>query len=125
MAITVTWNLPEVHDKVFEFFKNNTLPTWIETHEKHLADNGNNGHYVGNKLTLADIRTATVIDHWQTLPEGKEIMEKVGKSEALMKVHAAVANEPRIAAWKASKLYCELEKSSTQFFANPFAARGG
>ncbi|KAF9289217.1 Glutathione S-transferase S1 [Mortierella alpina] len=103
MAITVTWNLPK----------------------KHLADNGNNGHYVGNKLTLADIRTANVIDHWQTLPEGKEIMEKVDKSEALMKVHAAVVNEPRIATWRASKLYCELEKSSRQFFANPFAVRGG
>jgi hypothetical protein len=34
------------------FFTTATLPTWIATHEKHLNDNGNNGHYIGDKVLL-------------------------------------------------------------------------
>ena len=49
-AGTVTWNHPEVKEKSLQFFLGNQLLTWIATHEKHLADNGNNGHYVGNKV---------------------------------------------------------------------------
>ncbi|KAF9289218.1 hypothetical protein BGZ68_009817 [Mortierella alpina] len=122
LALTVTWTQPEVKEKSFQFFKENSLATWIATHEKHLADNGNNGHYVSNKLTLADIRTANVLDHWATLPEGKEIMEIVGKSEALMKVYATVSKEPKLAAWRASEKYRELTEANKAFFVNPFAA---
>ncbi|KAF9968873.1 hypothetical protein BGZ70_000017 [Mortierella alpina] len=120
-ASTVTWNHPEVKEQSFQFFLGNQLLTWIATHEKHLADNGNNGHYVGNKLTLADIRTANVIDHFSVQPEAKPIMDIVGKSEALMKVHATVMKDPKIAAWRASEKYRGLAESSKGFFVNPRA----
>ncbi|KAF9427419.1 hypothetical protein BGZ76_002355 [Entomortierella beljakovae] len=34
-----------------------TLPQWIETHEKHLKASGSTGYYLGDKLSLADIKT--------------------------------------------------------------------
>ena len=37
------------------FFKH-TLRKFIEDHEYHLAQNGNNGHYVGNKVESQVIR---------------------------------------------------------------------
>ncbi|KAG0203494.1 hypothetical protein BGX28_004247 [Mortierella sp. GBA30] len=123
-AVTVTWNQSEAKGKCFDFFKDNTLTTWVQTHEKHLVDNGNNGHYVGNKLTLADIRTANVIDHFSAVPEAEKIMAVIKKSEALMKVHDKVLRDPKIAAWRASEKYQELYKGSQAFFANPFAFMG-
>ncbi|KAF9572270.1 hypothetical protein EC968_010061 [Mortierella alpina] len=120
-ALTVTWTQPEVKEKSFQFFMENQLLTWVTTHEKHLADNGNNGHYLGNNLTMADIRTANIIDHFATLPEAKEILDVIHKSEALMKVHANVTKHPKIAAWRASEKYRGLTESSKTFFVDPFA----
>ncbi|KAF9572271.1 hypothetical protein EC968_010062 [Mortierella alpina] len=119
---TVTLSTPhEVKKKAFQSFMENQLLTWITTHEKHLADNGNNGHYVGNHLTMADIRTANVIDHFAILPEAKEILEVIRKSEALMKVHANVLKDPKIAAWRASEKYRSLTEASKAFYINPLA----
>lgn len=49
-AQSVTWSPPEVKEGNLAYFLTNTLQTFITTHEKHLADNGNNGHYLGNKV---------------------------------------------------------------------------
>lgn len=49
-ASNVTWCPSEVQQKTLAFFKANTLPTWIKTHTKHLLDNGDNGHYIGNRV---------------------------------------------------------------------------
>ena len=46
----VVWNLPEIREKALEVFKTSKLAHWVKTHERHLLDNGNNGHYIGNKV---------------------------------------------------------------------------
>ncbi|KAF9173758.1 hypothetical protein BGX21_009378 [Mortierella sp. AD011] len=118
----VTWEgIEAAKTKHFEFFKSHTLKIWVETHEKHLSDNGNNGHYVGNKLSLADIRTACAIEHFALLPEAPELMEIINKSEALLKVRETVAKDPKIATWRDSELYKKLSHGSIAFFTNPFA----
>ncbi|KAF9167306.1 hypothetical protein DFQ26_004947 [Actinomortierella ambigua] len=38
-----------------EKFRNEILPLWIANHERLLMDNGNNGHYFGDRATLADL----------------------------------------------------------------------
>ncbi|KAK3823560.1 MAG: hypothetical protein J3Q66DRAFT_332198, partial [Benniella sp.] len=48
-AQSVTWCSPEVKEGNLAQFLTGNLKTFIDTHEKHLADNGNNGHYVGNR----------------------------------------------------------------------------
>ena len=48
----VVWNMPEVREKTLEGFKTRQLAHWVKTHERHLLENGNNGHYIGNKVPL-------------------------------------------------------------------------
>ncbi|KAF9581488.1 hypothetical protein BGW38_001471 [Lunasporangiospora selenospora] len=50
-AFSVSLNQPEALIKCNEIFKQNTLANWIATHEKHLVDNGSNGHYLGDKAS--------------------------------------------------------------------------
>ncbi|KAF9979000.1 hypothetical protein BGZ73_007887 [Actinomortierella ambigua] len=42
-------------DEQQEKFRNEILPLWITNHERLLRENGNNGHYFGDRLTLADL----------------------------------------------------------------------
>jgi hypothetical protein len=49
-AQSVAWCPPEAKERNLAKFLAETLQTFISTHEKHLADNGNNGHYMGNKV---------------------------------------------------------------------------
>ena len=44
-----------------DYYKD-VLSKFIAVHEEHLEKNGSNGHYVGNSITLADIKTAQFID---------------------------------------------------------------
>jgi len=55
-ASNVTWCPPEVQPQALSFFMASTLPTWIQTHTKHLLDNGDNGHYIGNKVNIMKSR---------------------------------------------------------------------
>ncbi|KAI7832652.1 hypothetical protein BC939DRAFT_472248 [Gamsiella multidivaricata] len=120
----VTLCSPDVKERQLAAFLNNTLPTWIQTHEKHLHDNGNNGHYVGEKLSLADIRTAVAIEHLTLQPQAAQIMEVINKSEPLIKVKETVAKDPKIAAWRASEQGRKLTEASKAFFTNPpFASK--
>ncbi|KAG0056022.1 Glutathione S-transferase S1 [Gryganskiella cystojenkinii] len=118
-ATMVTWTPAEVQAKNLAFFKNFLLPTWVQTHSKHLIDNGDNGHYMGNRLSLADIRTANAIEHLAVQPCAEELLEIVAQSPQLLKVRETVANDPRIAAWRASEAYKTLHSGSKAFFVNP------
>ncbi|KAF9128358.1 hypothetical protein BGW39_005138 [Mortierella sp. 14UC] len=120
-AGAVTWNAPDAKSKGMAFFTSATLPCWIETHERHLKDNGNNGHYLGNKLSLADIRTANVIEHFATQPESEALMAIVNKSEPLLKVRDAVAKDPKMAQWRSGNEYKAFYEGNIAFFANPYA----
>ncbi|KAG0370149.1 hypothetical protein BGX24_002114 [Mortierella sp. AD032] len=120
-AGSVTWNEPEAKAKGLAFFTSATLPSWIETHERHLMDNGNNGHYLGNKLSLADIRTANVIEQLATQPESEALMVLINKSEALLKVYKAVAKDPKLVQWRSGNEYKGFYEGNKAFYANPYA----
>ena len=74
-----------------------------------------------SQLSLADIRTAVLIEHFAILPQADQIMELINKSEAILKVRDTVARDPKIAAWRASQEGRTLTESSVAFFVNPFA----
>ncbi|KAF9107856.1 hypothetical protein BGX29_004460 [Mortierella sp. GBA35] len=117
----VTWNVPEAKTKALSFFLTSILPAWIQAHEKHLKDNGNNGHYVGNKLSLADIRTANVIEQFAAQPESEALMAIINKSEALLKVRDTVNKHPKLAEWRSGKQYKDLYEGTKAFYADPMA----
>ncbi|KAG0047300.1 hypothetical protein BGZ83_007630 [Gryganskiella cystojenkinii] len=120
-AGSVTWAMPEVKEQTLGFFKDFLLPNWIKSHERHLLDNGDNGHYVGDKLTLADIKTANAIDHFSLQPQGKDFVEIIKKSPALWKVKETVDSDPKLTKWRASEEFKQLEDSTKAYYENPFA----
>ncbi|KAF9137907.1 hypothetical protein BG015_002561 [Linnemannia schmuckeri] len=120
-ASSVTWNTPEGKAGGLEFFTTSTLPTWIATHEKHLIDNGNNGHYVGDKLSLADIRTANIIEQFVTQPESATLMAIINKSVPLTKLRDTVAKHPKMAQWRSGSEYKSYYEANVAFYANPYA----
>ncbi|KAF9176405.1 hypothetical protein BGZ51_000699, partial [Haplosporangium sp. Z 767] len=95
-------------------FIDNKLKQWIHTHEQALAKNGSNGHYVGNKVTLADIKTAVALDSLlsrQYKFKGFEMIQKMITKEAtpnLWKVHETVQEKKSYKDWLESEQYKEL-----------------
>ncbi|KAG0329123.1 Glutathione S-transferase S1 [Podila humilis] len=114
-----TWNYKEVMDKAYDKFFNTHLPLWIDTHAKHLKDNGSNGHYVGSRLSLADLITANTIDHFSAIPHGDEIVAKIRTSSPeIWKVKEAVDNEPRLQKWRATEEYKKHQEMSQMMYAH-------
>ncbi|KAF9360494.1 hypothetical protein BGX34_007746 [Mortierella sp. NVP85] len=97
----VTWIYADKRKEGLANFMNKTLPNFISDHEFHLKANGSNGHYIGDKLSLADIHLANVMDHFSHLPSGDAITALLQKSE-LWKVKETVEKNPDIAAWRGS-----------------------
>ncbi|KAG0380997.1 hypothetical protein BGX24_001185 [Mortierella sp. AD032] len=52
---------PEVKATMQTQFIESLLPRFVTYHERHLEANGRNGHYVGNKLSYADIKLAVLL----------------------------------------------------------------
>ncbi|KAF9543772.1 hypothetical protein EC957_000467 [Mortierella hygrophila] len=119
LSMRVTWNYKEVQEKALEKFFEKELPVWIETHTKHLKDNGSNGHYVGNKLSLADLMTANSIDHFKCLYKGDEIVDKIKQgSPEIWKVKETVDSEPRLQTWRQSEAYKKQVSNSQLMYAH-------
>ncbi|KAG0342666.1 hypothetical protein BG004_005617 [Podila humilis] len=96
-----------------------TLAKWIVLHEKHLeANNGGNGHYVGNDLTLADFKTALLVDRLLLLhPKGANAVPlSAEQTPNIWKVREAVNNQKHIATWKKTERYAELDQGTLKLF---------
>ncbi|KAG0023821.1 hypothetical protein BGZ80_007843 [Entomortierella chlamydospora] len=98
-----------------ERFKKSNLPEWIKFHEKHLKENGSNGHYVGDQLSIADIKTASVIDHLINLC-GEDVHISEELTPAIMAVKNNLEKNPKYAEWRASEQYQKFTTSNAGFF---------
>ncbi|KAF9977138.1 hypothetical protein BGZ73_006905 [Actinomortierella ambigua] len=107
--IRVTWNYKDVMDKARDQYLETSIPLWCAVQRRQLEANGNNGHLVGNKLTLADIMVANVLDHIATLPEAERALAVIKEcAPELFRVKEIVDNEPRLAQWRQSAKYKEF-----------------
>ncbi|KAG0034050.1 hypothetical protein BGZ81_006391 [Podila clonocystis] len=100
-----------------ESFISGALRKFIHDHEFHLRSNGNNGHYVGNRLSLADIHLANAMHYFQTFPCGKMIEEVFRESEPIWKVVETVLANPEIAAWRKTTDFKQFERGSVEWYA--------
>lgn len=73
------------------------------------------------QLSLADIKTANAIDHFACQPKGDELIEIIKTSPALWKVKETVDSHPKLAKWRVSEEFKELEASTKAFYDNPYA----
>ncbi|KAF9185996.1 Glutathione S-transferase S1 [Haplosporangium sp. Z 767] len=112
----VTWTFPDKRPESWVTFTQTSLPQWIKLHEQHLENNGSNGHFVGDKISLADIHLVSVIDHFAELPRGEEIVAQFQASSLLWKVHETVVQNPEIAAWRGSEEFANLVKGGKKLY---------
>ncbi|KAF9959720.1 hypothetical protein BGZ72_008967 [Mortierella alpina] len=97
-----TFTYADKRKVALERFMTSTLPAFIADHDFHLKENGSNGHFVGNQLSLADIHLANIIDHFSQLPQGQIFTAEFRKCKSIWKVKETVDSQPDIAAWRAS-----------------------
>ncbi|KAG0244334.1 hypothetical protein BGW41_008098 [Actinomortierella wolfii] len=98
----------EAKAKELEIFVQRDLPAWITLHERWLADNGTNGHYVGDQLSLADIRTAVSVERYMMIPEAHDLFS-AEKTPGLWAVKQQLESQEQYAAWKASEEYAAID----------------
>ncbi|KAH7032462.1 hypothetical protein BKA57DRAFT_510691 [Linnemannia elongata] len=107
---------PEIRAKMMETFLTSFIGEWAEFHERALQANvaagiAKTGHYVGEKISLADLKTATVVTVMTKLSGDKFISEE--KTPAIMEVCKTVEADERYKKWRASddvKLFNEVTK---------------
>ncbi|KAF9574285.1 Glutathione S-transferase S1 [Mortierella alpina] len=112
----VTWTFADKRKEAFERFMANMVPWWIKVHEQHLERNGGNGHYFGDRISLADIHLVSVLDHFSELPRGDEIVAIFRASPLIWKVRETVLANPEIAAWRESEDCKNLLEGGKKFY---------
>ncbi|KAF9405946.1 hypothetical protein BGZ94_003304 [Podila epigama] len=96
-------------------FKTSTLAQWIKHHERLLVANGSNGRYLGDELTLADIKTASVVEHLIHLyADEPPISEKL--TPAIWAVKTTLESHPKYQQWRASEQYQQYSATNRAFF---------
>ncbi|KAG0060862.1 hypothetical protein BGZ89_011914 [Linnemannia elongata] len=98
------------------FYTNIHLRKFLEDHEFHLQENGCNGHYVGDKLSLADLHLANIIHFYGTVPWAKMALDEFRKYEAVWKVKETVDRVAELDGWRASDEFKRYEKGSYDYY---------
>lgn len=78
--------------------QNEDTPRFLSTFEKLLAENGSNGFFVGNSITLADLEVFNITDSLVNAHD-----QAVAQYPNLIKMRAAVAGNPNIKAYLATR----------------------
>ncbi|KAF9103130.1 hypothetical protein BGX27_010725, partial [Mortierella sp. AM989] len=93
---------PDTKSRELTKFVERDVPGWIKQHEKWLAKNDSgSGYYVGDQLSLADIRSVICLDRYLTIPECRGLFSAT-LTPGLFKLKQTLETNPRYAAWMAS-----------------------
>ncbi|KAG0215949.1 Glutathione S-transferase S1 [Mortierella sp. GBA30] len=112
----MTWTYADKRQEAFESFVTKLVPWWIRVHEQHLENNGSNGHFFGEKITLADIHMVSVLDHFTEIPRGDEIVALFMASPLITKVWDTVIKNPEISAWRSSDGFRKVHKGGKRTY---------
>ncbi|CAO3574795.1 unnamed protein product [Mortierella alpina] len=112
----MTWTFEDKRKEAFEGFTLRMVPRWIQVHEQHLERNGGNGHYFGNKISLADIHLVSVLDHFAELPRGDEIVAIFRASPLIWKVRETVLANAEVGSWRESEGFKRLVEGGKRFY---------
>ncbi|KAF9160579.1 hypothetical protein DFQ27_006535 [Actinomortierella ambigua] len=110
----VMYAAPEATAKAFDELKTSKLPTWIASCEKVLAKNGSNGHFVGDKITVADISASALMD--ALLPaEGVDAVLNEKTAPNLFAVKRKVDGHPKYLAYRKSDEFAQMSEVQSKF----------
>ncbi|KAG0044019.1 hypothetical protein BGZ83_010743 [Gryganskiella cystojenkinii] len=116
-AVALKSKNPEVKQEQTALFVAEKIPKWIQIHEQHLVANELNGHYVGDEISLADLRSAALVNMILMFPQGRTIFTPE-TTPGLLKVVEAINQDPKIQQWHASELY-KSQRPNRAFPAQP------
>ncbi|KAF9204312.1 hypothetical protein BGZ49_005437 [Haplosporangium sp. Z 27] len=114
LVVTVLRAPKELQAQMLQLFVEKQIPEWALFHERALKNNGSNGHYVGDKVSLADIKTAVVLDRMMQVSGDKFISRE--KTPAIMTLYDLIDQNPKYAAWKASDEYAAYTEATAKLF---------
>ncbi|KAF9179069.1 hypothetical protein BGZ51_007268 [Haplosporangium sp. Z 767] len=105
--------LAPVRDQVLRSFQEFSLKHWIQNCEKLLKANGSNGHFVGERTSLADIKAAVVLDTFLGLKDSAIYLGEESAPE-LRKVKQLVDKTPGYEAYRKSNAFQEQDEMTRQ-----------
>ncbi|KAF9556639.1 hypothetical protein EC968_008104 [Mortierella alpina] len=111
------WVSKSQRKEALDQFLEYSLPKFLEDHEFHLQENGCNGHYVGNKLSLADIHLWNIVHFYSTVPWAKLALDEFKKYKAVWKVKETVDHVTELDNWRTSEEFKRYEKGSVDHYA--------
>ncbi|KAG0297443.1 hypothetical protein BGZ96_006399 [Linnemannia gamsii] len=94
---------PEVKAAMRAQFVETVVPRFVTYHERHLEANGRNGHYVGDKLSFADIKLA--VELVSIFSETGETLVNKQSTPAIWAVWEMVNAIPSYAKWAKSEVF--------------------
>ncbi|KAF9954059.1 hypothetical protein BGZ72_004949 [Mortierella alpina] len=113
-VVSVIRSPKDLQPQMMQAFVEKQIPEWAEFHERILKANGSNGHYIGNQLTFADIKAASVMGVMIKLSGEKYISKEL--TPALMAMYETMEANPKYAAWKASEAHEAYTEATRRVF---------
>ncbi|KAF9124025.1 hypothetical protein BGW39_008526 [Mortierella sp. 14UC] len=104
--------------KARAWFLERVLKKFLDDHEYHLKENGSNGHYVGDKVSLADIHLWNIIHFYGTVPWGQKAIDMFKQYPLVWKVKETVDRLPQLVKWRAAEEFKEYEKQSVKDYSD-------
>ncbi|KAF9296953.1 hypothetical protein BGZ88_011515 [Linnemannia elongata] len=117
-ALRVVGAAPEARIDEANRFYAEVLSKFVSIHEDHLKQNGDNGHYVGNSTTLADLKVVQTLDRILLLVPKGGVPVPISKelTPSLWKVKEAVERNASYASWKKSQRSQDLNANTKARF---------
>ncbi|KAF9429274.1 hypothetical protein BGZ76_001554 [Entomortierella beljakovae] len=103
----------DIKDEEKAKYISTTLPQWIETHERHLKASGSTGYYLGDKLSLADIKSFFLLRLAIALTGNGLISE--AKTPALWKLKTNIENNANFQKYLQTEEYQYFSKKNIEF----------
>ncbi|CAO3565239.1 unnamed protein product [Mortierella alpina] len=113
-VVSVIRSPKELQPQLMAAFVEKQIPEWAKFHERILKANGSNGHYIGNQLTFADIKTSSIMGVMMKISGDKYISKEL--TPALMAVYETMEANPKYAAWKASEAHEAYTEATRKLF---------
>lgn len=105
----------ETRQKEAESFSRD-FTKWSAFIERHLAANGNNGHFVGDKISWADLKAAVLVWRLELVWPVACGVEAPKVPKALVRVADTVKRDAKVKAWLASEEHHMFDANTKGFF---------
>jgi len=113
-VVSVIRSPKDLKPQLMQAFVEKQIPEWAEFHERILKANGSNGHYIGNQMTFADIKAASILGVMMKLSGDKYISKDL--TPALMKMYETMETNPKFVAWKTSEAHEAYTEATRKLF---------